>query len=111
MPPGQLPHGYGSLYMNIAMYPELGLFRRFGAYWAKKLHDDTSDVLTRLGDLNRAIASVPELGESSVLDCPLRVVKEKCPENEPRFENLYTTWKKYDEALLRYGRWSERWIE
>jgi hypothetical protein len=99
------------LYLNIARYPELGLFRRFGSYWAKKLHDDTSNFLSCLEDLNRAIVDIPELGTNSVLDCPLRFVKEKSTEKDSRFKELLSMWKSYDEALLKYGRWFERCLD
>jgi hypothetical protein len=106
-----MPHGYGALYLNIARYPELGLFRRFGPYWAKKLHDDTSNFLSCLEDLNRAIADISELGAISVLDCPLRFAKEKIVGKDSRFEKLFSKWEKYDEALLKYGMWFERRLD
>jgi hypothetical protein len=101
MPVGGTPHGYIALYQNIALYPELGLFRRFGGYWAKKLHDDTCEFLDCLGDVNKQIQD--RLGEDSILDCPLVVAKEKCPKDKKDNDELYLAWKKYDEALLQYG--------
>jgi hypothetical protein len=103
MPAGHLPHGYGSLYINIARYPELGLFRRLGAYWAKKVHDDTSEFLASLENVNRELGALHELGENSILDCPKRVVRMKCPEGPERYKALYLAWSKYDECLLQYG--------
>ncbi|KAH8733088.1 hypothetical protein GQ44DRAFT_745303 [Phaeosphaeriaceae sp. PMI808] len=100
--------GYSSLYKHIAKYPELGLFRRFGAFWAKKLHDDTSEVLARLEVLNGELQKCPDLDAKTVLDCPLRFVKEKCskeyPDGDNRYRLLLTAWTEYDRALVRYGK-------
>ncbi|KAF2831183.1 hypothetical protein CC86DRAFT_401731 [Ophiobolus disseminans] len=101
VPPG--PHKYGALYQNIAIYPELGLFRRFGSYWAKRLHDETVVFLDLLEDVNREIINrSADLGETSILDCPLRIVKQKCPKEAN--QSLYDAWDKYDAGLERYGR-------
>jgi hypothetical protein len=103
MPVPPAPLGYGALYINIARSPELGLFRRLTAHWAKKVHDDTGRFLKSLDTVNREIAALRELGTKSVLDCPFRVVEEKCPKGHARYNALYSAWEQYDKCLLDYG--------
>jgi hypothetical protein len=97
------PEPLSSFYEHIALYPENGRFRRFGAYWAKRLHDETSELQVYTSLLNDQIKLWKVLDAMSVLDCPLRVVKEKCPREHPQFETLYKAWDAYDEALKRHG--------
>jgi hypothetical protein len=97
------PLGHGALYINIARSPELGLFRRFTAHWAKKVHDDTCQFLESLDIVNREIAALPELEVGSILDCPLRYANETCPKGPDRYKALYLAWEKYDKCLLDYG--------
>jgi hypothetical protein len=89
------------LYKYIALCPQIGLFRRFGAFWAKKLHDETSELNECLTALNDQIGRRPELDAKTVLDCPLRIVKKKCPKDQHK--TLYDAWAAYDLALIRYG--------
>jgi hypothetical protein len=95
--------GYSFLYKHIAHTPELGLFRRFGAFWAKKLHDDTSEFLACLSTLNEHLGKISELDGKTVLDCPLHVVKQVCPMSDSDSKPLYEAWAAYDMALLQYG--------
>lgn len=99
----QEPQGYSLLYKNIATYPELGLFRRLGAFWSKKLHDDTSKFRTCLFNLNDHLGKVPGLGGKTVLDCPLGIVQAKCPRSHALYAELWDAWDKYDASLLNYG--------
>jgi hypothetical protein len=99
-PPTQ---GYSSFYKHIALSPELGNFRRLGANWAKKLHDDTSEVLACLRALEAKIKALPELDAKNVLDCPRRLVKELCAENPGKYGPVDMAWTEYDKALVQYG--------
>lgn len=98
-----MPEGYKALYKHIGVYPELGLFRRFGPLWAKKLHDDSSEMLACLGKLNQELGRVPEFQGMTVLDCPRRIVKEKCPKDDQQYAELWKAWDEYDRSLLAYG--------
>jgi hypothetical protein len=95
--------GYSSFYQHLAVSPEIGSFRRFGAYWAKKVHDDTSEFLACLAVLNQELEKWPELGAQTVLDCPKTFMKEKYPVGTPDSEPLHDAWDKFDAALTRYG--------
>jgi hypothetical protein len=103
MSAAQVPLGHGSLYLNIAKYPELGLFRRLGAYWAKKVHDDTSQFYASLDKVNRQLGALPELEARSILDCPLRIVRQKCTKDPKRYKSLCDAWEEYDIYLLQFG--------
>lgn len=106
MPVNVPPYGQSALYRNIALYPELGLYRRFASYWAKKLHDDTSEFLDRVAKVNGEIEKhQARLGEDNFLDCPLRILKERCPKGPAQYRDLYSAWKSCDEGLMRYGAW------
>ena len=85
------------------MFPEIGIFRQFGGHWAKRLHDETSELVACLATLEDELKKWPELNASSVLDCPKRVVEENCPKKEERFKPLHKAWMEYDTALTRYG--------
>jgi hypothetical protein len=97
------PLGHGALYINIARSPELGLFRRFTAHWAKKVDDDTGRFLKSLNILNQEIEALRELEVNSILDCPLIFAEGKCPKGHARYNALYSAWEKYDKCLLDYG--------
>jgi hypothetical protein len=99
------PTPFREFYQHIALYPENGLYRRFGAYWAKRVHDETSELRACIAELNDKITLCNVLEATSVLDCPLRVVKAKCPKgtSNPEFESLYDAWGAYEEALKRHG--------
>lgn len=97
------PHEYGAFYLNVARYPELGSFRRFGAYLTKKAHDDTCEFFMCLADLNKELANIPELGHKSILNCPMWLIREKCPEGNGNYDKLYDLLKKYDESLVKHG--------
>lgn len=83
----------------------MGSFRRFGAYWAKKVHDETSELLACLAVLNQELANWPDLKAQTVLDCPRRILEEKCPIGtaEGIYIPLYDAWEKFDKALMLYG--------
>lgn len=95
--------GYSSFYNHIALCPELGIFRRFGAFWAKRLHDETSELLAHIATLDETLEKFPELGAKSVLDCPKRLVEENRAGNSEKYKTVIKAWSKYDKALLRYG--------
>jgi hypothetical protein len=98
---GSEPQGISALYYHIARYPELGLFRCFAPYWAKKVHDDTSVFLESLRKVNEELGKIEGFEGKSILDCPLVVMKKKCPVG--RFGPLYDAWTKYEENLERHG--------
>jgi hypothetical protein len=95
--------GYSSFYNHIALVPELGSFRRFGAFWAKKLHDESSELLAHIATLDEAIQECPGLDAKSVLDCPKRYVEENRKVNKNKCRVVTQAWLKYDKALMRYG--------
>ena len=55
--------GFTKFYESTVIEPELGRFRRFAAHLAKKLHDDTEDVLENErvvnDELNKAVHTLP----------------------------------------------------
>jgi hypothetical protein len=104
----KIPQGYSLLYKHIAACPELGLFRRFGSYWAKKLHDDTSEFQASWEALHEELKRYPDLGGDTVLDCPLWIVKEKCPKGDKAYKALWKAWNNYDASLLKYGMFVRR---
>jgi hypothetical protein len=97
--------GYSSFYQHLAVSPELGIFRRFGAYWAKKVHDETSDLSTCLAVLNLELAKWPDLQAQTILDCPKRLMMEKCPKDTAggKYLHLHEAWDRFDKALMVYG--------
>jgi hypothetical protein len=95
-----MPEGYSLLYKHIAACPEIGLFRRLGSFWAKKLHDDTSKFQACLVTLNDQLKRYTDLPGKTVLDCPLWIVKQTCPKND---QKLWRAWREYDASLLNYG--------
>jgi hypothetical protein len=95
--------GFSSFYKHVAVFPELGIFRRFGGLWAKRLHDETSELVACLATVEDELKKWPHLEAVTVLDCPKRLANENCPKNDTRFKPLHEAWAKYDEALLRYG--------
>jgi hypothetical protein len=95
--------GYNHYYKHIAVFPELGIFRCFGAFWAKRLHDETSELLACLVTLEDELKKWPQLDAITVLDCPKRLAREICPKNDKRYKPLHKAWAKYDMALVRYG--------
>ncbi|OAL55943.1 hypothetical protein IQ07DRAFT_627956 [Pyrenochaeta sp. DS3sAY3a] len=97
-------YGYSMLYKHLGVYPESGRFRRFAPFWAKKLHDDTAEFQASLGSVNQQLKKYPELGGATFLDCPRRLVKKMCPENDPRFKKLWKAWRNCERCLLNYGQ-------
>jgi hypothetical protein len=97
------PQGYSSFYEHVAYSPELGIFRKFGAYWAKRIHDETSEVLARLVTLEDELEKCDVLDAKSVLDCPRRIAKELCPKSVKKYKPLHRAWAEYDKALVRHG--------
>jgi hypothetical protein len=95
--------GYSNFYQHLAVSPEIGSFRRFGAYWAKKVHDDTNELLACLAVLNQELEKWPELRAQTVLDCPKGFMKENVPIGTLNSEPLHDAWDKFDTALIRYG--------
>jgi hypothetical protein len=99
------PQGYSSYYQHVALSPGLGRFRRFGAYWSKKLHDETSEVeaylLTLEDEMKKPKYSA--LPAKTVLDCPRRIAIDFCPRNVKEYEPLHRAWDEFDKALVRYG--------
>lgn len=109
MEEGNQLYGYSMLYKHFGVYPESGRFRRFGPFWAKKLHDDTAEFQASIGSLNQQLKKYPELGGATVLDCPRILVKKMCPENNPRFKKLWKAWRNCDRCLLNYGMFVQGW--
>jgi hypothetical protein len=95
--------GYSSFYFHIAYNPELGNFRRFAAYWAKRLHDETAELSACIAKLDKEIKKFPHLDAQTVLDCPKRTFQEGCPRLESPYADINVLWDRYDEALMRYG--------
>jgi hypothetical protein len=101
--------GYNSYYKYLALSPELGIFRRFGSFWAKKLHDETSEVLACLAALEDEFEKWPDLSGMTVLDCPRRRVKQLCSGDKKKYKLLKKAWFEYDRALVRYGMFDSGW--
>ncbi|KAF2036000.1 hypothetical protein EK21DRAFT_53265 [Setomelanomma holmii] len=95
------PQGYSSFLKHIAVLPETGIFHRFGDLWAKRVYDDASNLVTCLAKVTDEVRQRPELGAETLLDCPMRVIKAKCPKKSHK--PLYIAWAEYDKALKRYG--------
>jgi hypothetical protein len=95
--------GYSSFYFHIAYNPELGNFRRFAAYWAKRVHDETAELSACIAKLDKEIKKFPRLDAQTVLDCPKRTFQEGYQDNKVQYKELKDLWVKYDEALMRYG--------
>jgi hypothetical protein len=91
--------GYNSFYHHVALTPELGLFRRFGGYWAKRIHDETSEVLACMLVVDDEIKKCPELEATGVLDLPRRFVRKSA-----KYNRIRSAWVKYDKALMQYGK-------
>lgn len=100
--------GFTSFYAHIAEVPELGIFRRFGGYWAKRIYDDTSEVVWCLTALEVELAKWSQLDayEKTVLGCPRRLINDIKPtvEDATKYKALCDAWKAYDDALLRHGK-------
>jgi hypothetical protein len=96
--------GYSSFYQHIALSPGLGKFRRFGAFWAKRVHDETGELLACIATLDEEIRKFPTLDAATVLDSPKRIVQDNCPRTDPHYKPLHDAWDAYDKALMRYGR-------
>lgn len=99
---GHSHEGFDPFYRHIAYRPELARFRRLAAFWAKKLHDDTSVFGSRCDELNQLLRDCPELNGKTVLDCPYWMAERDCPED--RWEDIRVAWKAYEEALIKYGK-------
>lgn len=93
------PQGYGSFYHNVALSPEIGLFRRFGAYWAKRIHDETNELLACILVVDDEIKKCHELQATELLDVPRHFIR-----NGARYNHIRSAWVKYDKALMRYGK-------
>lgn len=90
--------GYEALYQNIALRPEVGCFRRFGAEWAKLLHDDTEEVLTNQNNVYKELERVrPTSSGVTVLDCPRSYVKAH------HLDIYEHQWVPYEASLRKYG--------
>jgi hypothetical protein len=106
--PEQVERGYAILYENVAMFPELGRFRRFADLWSKLVHEDTREVLfwkyrieEELEKVDPTLSGVGVLNRVNVLDIPRNVVQSKYPTIYKRF------WKPYEAALRRHGNFSK----
>lgn len=102
----QPTQNYSSFYAHIGAYPELGIFRRFGGYWAKRLYDETSELVECITTLEEELSKWPDLKATTVLDCPRRLVKEirtSSKDEKIKLKVLCAAWAAYDKALLRYG--------
>jgi hypothetical protein len=97
------PQGHSSFYEHIAVYPDLGIFRRFGPNWAKKVHDQTSEVVECLVKLEDELRACPNLKAKTVLDIPRRKFKQIYLQNVKEYTNIYDAWEAYDKALVRHG--------
>lgn len=95
--------GHSVFYKYFAVYPEIGRFRRFGSYWAKKIHDDTSELQACIRILNEQLKKYPELGGMTVLDCPRALIKKVCPEDDDRFRELWEALRNYEKSLREHG--------
>ncbi|KAF2118135.1 hypothetical protein BDV96DRAFT_378487 [Lophiotrema nucula] len=98
--PSRRISGFSAFYDDIALYAETGRFRRFVGEMAKKLHDDTEEVLQRKGKVNEALEKVRSSDSgvpTSVLDCPRSIIREEHP-------TIYKDWIEYEESLLAYGQ-------
>ncbi|KAF2662858.1 hypothetical protein K491DRAFT_672702 [Lophiostoma macrostomum CBS 122681] len=88
---------YTSFYEDIALYPEVGRFRRFGELLAKKLYDDIEDVEDRIKVVNGALAtckSTPGISGSTILEVHRSEIKD-C-------EEIKEPWDAYESALMGY---------
>jgi hypothetical protein len=65
------------------------------------VHDDTSEFLACMSTLDNELQKIAGLDGKTVLDCPLRLVKEKCALSDSK--SLFNAWTAYDQALMRYG--------
>lgn len=66
--------GSTQFYDDIALYSEIGRFRRFGAQWAKKIYDDTELVTEKEKAVNMVLTQEPGNSNSTILGCP----SERC---------------------------------
>jgi hypothetical protein len=91
--------GYATLYSNIALFPELGRFRRFAAEWAKLLHDDTQEILLYQAKVAAELRNARPIPSGvNVWDIPRTVVQAQYPD-------IYNnSWKPYEQALRQYGK-------
>tara|TARA_R110002003_G_scaffold126_35_gene11754 strand:+ start:2727 stop:3683 length:957 start_codon:yes stop_codon:yes gene_type:complete len=101
-------HGYSSFYKDIASFPELGRFRRFGGFWAKKVHDDTGELRECLAALNKELGALPGVGVKTVLDCSKSAIKKEFSDQDLTHKPLYDAWSAYDKALVQYGESARR---
>lgn len=98
--PPQAPKGYSSFYEEVAVFPQLGVFRRYGPYWAKRMHDEASELRLRVSMLDQKIVECTGL-KVHVLDCPRWIAREKCQAD--KLGPLNAAWDEYEAALTRYG--------
>jgi hypothetical protein len=98
---------YAAFYHDIALHPEVGRFRRFAAQFAKKLYDDTEEVLLKESAVNDALAQVWGRDRGvTVLDVPRSFVEANCAKDPEIVKNLRLKeqWNSYEQALVKYGK-------
>ncbi|KAF2729140.1 hypothetical protein EJ04DRAFT_580876 [Polyplosphaeria fusca] len=98
MEAGRLRSGFTDFYDDIALYPETGRFRRFTAHFAKKLHDDTEEVLQMESAVNGILRNKmePDSG-ATLLNCSRIWAVKQVPE-------VSTAWDDYEKSLVKFGR-------
>lgn len=92
-------YSYTNFYKDCALYPEQPKFRRFAAYWAKKLYDDTEELVKGEKELSNAIAGFRESrgqGPLSVLDCPRSLIQGN--------DGLKKQWSDFEQLLRTYSK-------
>ncbi|KAH7076543.1 hypothetical protein BKA63DRAFT_285025 [Paraphoma chrysanthemicola] len=93
---------YNSFYKDIASFPELGRFRRHGAFWAKKVHDDTCELRDRLAALNHELKKLTGDGVETVLDCSKSTIRKNF--SKEKRKPVFHAWNAYDRALMQHGQ-------
>lgn len=95
--PRQLNAGYTAFYKKVALYPEVGRYRRFAANWSKRLYDDTEEVVQKEYAVNKALEAKRRPGCGvTILDVPRSIAIEENPE-------IQREWDDYEDALTKHG--------
>lgn len=99
--PRELNGGFANFYDSLALYPEVGKYRCFGANWSKRLYDDIEEVIQKQDALNKALARKWKAtneadGGATLLDVPRSFVSKEEVEIKEK-------WGQYEEALTKYS--------